>query len=735
VVLAALALAGNAGAATFTVTPGPDTPVGQTCTAAGPCSLREAVTSATANGDTIVVPAGTYVLTSGQLNVTAGVTIEGAGAGSTTIEGGGSTAIGGSGQGVVQVAGNTVAAVIENLTITGGGASNANGGGIDETGPAPLILNTVTVTNNSVTTASGGGGGIFSSSGLTLENSTVSANTATATQSTGNSGGGGIMVTGGELTVADSTIDGNTALVTMGTSDTATDGGGGVFDASDSTGEFVNSTVTGNTVTGAGGGGALLLAVTGGADIANATINANGAPAGGGIDAAANTSGVSVSIADSIVAGNGPGGNCAAPVTSFGYNLTDDSPLGNTCGFTAATNDILDANPALGSLTPNNGGPTATEALLAGSPAIDAGNPSGCPDLQSNALTTDQRGVPRPQPPGGRCDIGAYQLAPPVVSAGDAAVTGNIVLFGAMVSNPDPQPGTLLFEYGPKTSYGAVTGSVALPASSTAQTYILSASGVAPGTYHFLVVASNADGTSTGTDGVFTIAAAPQSPPPPPTGPQPTPPSVTTGSASDLGAYTATLNGMVDPEGSATTVRFQYGTGSGYSAQTAPQSIGAGTTSDAVQAKLTGLLPSRSYSMRLVASSGAGQTVGSGVTFSTAHRQPPASLGAKVTPAIAAQAPFTFRVSGRLSLPPGLRGSVGCRGSIRLRAVVGKSNVARARARVGRACGYRLRVTLRGNHLGSHGIARLLVVFNGTTALARSTAPPLVVGFGLATHP
>ena len=55
----------------------------------------------------------------------------------------------------------------------------------------------------------------------------------------------------------------------------------------------------------------------------------------------------------------------------------------------------------------DNGGPAETEALLAGSPAIDGGNPAGCTDLAGNLLTTDERGVSRPQPSGGRCDIGA----------------------------------------------------------------------------------------------------------------------------------------------------------------------------------------------------------------------------------------------------------------------------------------------------------------------------------------
>ena len=63
----------------------------------------------------------------------------------------------------------------------------------------------------------------------------------------------------------------------------------------------------------------------------------------------------------------------------------------------------------------NNGGPTFTQALLAGSPAIDTGNNvTGCRNLSSaDLLTTDQRGQPRPQ--GNACDIGAFESALAVV--------------------------------------------------------------------------------------------------------------------------------------------------------------------------------------------------------------------------------------------------------------------------------------------------------------------------------
>ena len=63
-------------------------------------------------------------------------------------------------------------------------------------------------------------------------------------------------------------------------------------------------------------------------------------------------------------------------------------------------------NPNIGPLK-NNGGPTQTHALLAGSPAIDAGNTGGCRDEFGVLLTTDQRGINRPA---AGCDIGAFEL-------------------------------------------------------------------------------------------------------------------------------------------------------------------------------------------------------------------------------------------------------------------------------------------------------------------------------------
>ena len=492
-----------------------------------------------------------------------------------TITGGDTTTTGGSGGGIaaagpgplvlnnVDVVGNTVDST--NL----GPGFNEGGGGISSS--VSVILNGSTVSDNTVNVPAsdgdGGGGGILmaqtndNSDNLTLINSTVRDNTATVTADgtgfTDANGGGAIYMDGGNLTIVGSLIAGNTTTVasTPLNTDTPTDGGGGIFQfgnqfrLQDSTvagnvahgpgidrgggggildtgngSQYLNSTITGNSTdepaaTGEdsdsdGGGGVLLNNVKDGVTFANMTINGNIASAatGGGVNNEINTT---VDVTDSIVAGNtasDANGNCAGGLSSDGYNLTDDSAANNTCALTTI-GDILGAAPGLGSLAAN-GGPTPTEGLLSGSPAIDAGDPAGCTDLLGNPLSTDQRGVIRPEPPGSRCDLGAYEVALPIVGTSAATVSGSGVGFQVMVAEPDPRPGTISFQYGPTTAYGSSTAAQVVSGSSISQSFTAAVSGLAAGTYHVRAVATNPDGTSLGTAGVFTIAApVPPAPP------------------------------------------------------------------------------------------------------------------------------------------------------------------------------------------------------------------------------
>ena len=93
----------------------------------------------------------------------------------------------------------------------------------------------------------------------------------------------------------------------------------------------------------------------------------------------------------------------------------------------------------------------------------------------------------------------------------------------------------------------------------------------------------------------------------------PDPPTVTTGPAQAVGATSATLTGTVDPNGTATTYRFEYGTTTAYGVSSPPQSLGASDGDVPVQATVDKLTANTTYHFRLVA----GGVNGADGTFKT----------------------------------------------------------------------------------------------------------------------
>jgi len=253
---------------------------------------------------------------------------------------------------------------VTNSTISGNSADS--GGGIN-------INGTLTVTNSVIT----GNSGNFSGGGIVASGGTVMVSSSTISGNSFFCDGGGIE-SSGQLTVVNSTISSNGALGGNGAFGCGPEphGGGGINNGGITT--VINSTISGNhadlSSTGAGGG----IFNRGSLTVTNSTISDNTASVGGG--AVYNDSGgQKAQIGDTVLSAGASGGtifNNGGTVTSLGYNLASDDGGGVLTG----PGDHINTDPMLGPLQ-DNGGPTFTHALLPGSPAINAGDPSFTPRL------------------------------------------------------------------------------------------------------------------------------------------------------------------------------------------------------------------------------------------------------------------------------------------------------------------------------------------------------------------
>jgi len=307
----------------------------------------------------------------------------------------------GGGLSVIAQGNVTIADTVLRRNAAGAGA----GGGLYASTAGTLTLTDVEASENSGT----GGGGLF------LTGAIGSSATLTRVQAlrngSGTSAGGGIVASIPLLTIVESTIDGNVAAAP----------GGGVYAAA--TFAIADSTISNNRAAGAvgGRGGGLYLGTGSGSTLTNVTVSGNVAESEGGgmlsggdlavrnatfADNTASTGSAlfnaagTLTLASSIVSGSAPSHCAGAPVTSGDFNVDSDG----SCGLTGPNDRTID--PQLGPLA-DNGGPTLTHLPAASSPAIDGGNPTGCP-------ATDQRGQMRPTDGNGDgsavCDVGAVEF-------------------------------------------------------------------------------------------------------------------------------------------------------------------------------------------------------------------------------------------------------------------------------------------------------------------------------------
>jgi hypothetical protein len=450
-------------AATVTVTNGSDTGAG---------SLRQVIGTA-APGDTINFASTVTTVTlsgGGELVIDKDLSITGPGANSLTIMRGATNAQ----FRIFHITSSSATVSILGLTISGGlpvddgaGIRNAgvlfltdctvsqnhasgyelvggNGAGVLNDSGGQITITRCTISNNSagfVTSSSSDqafcfGGGILNYGVMTLADSTVSNNSCSFTDDfiePGFGGGGGID-NSGSMTITNCTISGNSVSASSEADEPGSGSGGGIH--SDGSMTITNCTVSGNSVSASGnvfvyGGG---ISNEGDLQIASSTMAYNSAADGsegtfgGGIYSSGDTS-----TDSSIIALNtsptGPDIAGETELQSLGYNI-----IGNSADATISSQPTDQIGTAASPIDPlllplaDNGGPTLTHALQAGSPAIDQGDPASLPRAQ--------RGYYRDSLP----DVGAFEFGavPPPglgnISARAFVKTGdNVVISGFIV--------------------------------------------------------------------------------------------------------------------------------------------------------------------------------------------------------------------------------------------------------------------------------------------------------------
>jgi hypothetical protein len=273
--------------------------------------------------------------------------------------------------------------VTHSVTINGAGADVlAVDGNMGSRVFQTLSAETVTLSGFTIRNGHAGtdGAGVDNEDGgtMTISNCTISGNTA---------GLGAGIFNGGMLTVANTTLSDNMAA-----------NGGGIYNSGGGILSITNSTVSGNSAS--EGGGIFNIGIF---VITNSTLSNNSASLAGGI-----FSSETLQIGDTILNMGASGANISnfGTVTSLGYNLSSDDGGGVLTG----PGDQINTNPLLAPLQ-DNGGSTFTHALLPGSPAIDAGDPSFTPPPFN-----DQRGPGFARVVNGRIDKGSFEVQGPTAT-------------------------------------------------------------------------------------------------------------------------------------------------------------------------------------------------------------------------------------------------------------------------------------------------------------------------------
>jgi hypothetical protein len=313
----------------------------------------------------------------------------------------------------------------------------------------------------------------------------------------------------------------------------------------------------------------------------------------------------------------------------------------------------------------------------------------------------------------------AQAASPTVTTQSASSITQRAATLHADV-NPHGAATTYSFQYGTSTAYGATTPGRSAGDGTSARAVTFRVAGLTPGVrYHYRVIASNADGTSQGADRSL-VTRLPPARPPAVLGTAPFAPNATG----------VTFTAQLNPNGTPTTYRFQYGTSTAYGLETFGRTLAAGVVPQSVSFQINSLASHTTYHFRVVASNREGTTFGPD-TLAQTGPFPPGELRVATTRSAKRSHPV-YVTRGTIVLGSGVGVAEGCSGgTIAVRFTSRFGTVARDSVKLSPGhCSFRLRTralprSTRVKHLRVHvsfGGNAILTPFEARSRLVAITS-------------
>jgi hypothetical protein len=293
----------------------------------------------------------------------------------------------------------------------------------------------------------------------------------------------------------------------------------------------------------------------------------------------------------------------------------------------------------------------------------------------------------------GTASVAAAASSPSVKTGAATSIKQTSAVLNGTI-NPNGSATTYWFEWGLTTSYGSTSAVHQLKAGTKTVAVHVTATGLSPGVkYHYRLVAQNASGTAMGDDRTFKTTGKPL-------------PVGETEPATGITTSSATINGLIDPNGQNTPTEFKWGSSPSALSNTVPgPTVPGSATLQTVSTTLPALAAGSTFYYQVLVHGVTGWIPGATLSFTTFPTSRPfAGLHASTRPHRDRRKPFTFTTTGSISGP--FPAAAQCSGKVALRYFAGGRQRKLRFATVQPNCTFSYQVTMFHTFAPHHGAPR-----------------------------